>query len=219
MGATSPLFERRQPRPVTQGALGVLLLVLAGCGDSTSESADTDSTAVSAAPSTEEAGTVDEESGAAAQVAEDPADDESADAAEPPIVEVLARDYEFVGMPQSVPVGTRISLTSAAGGEPHEMVVLRMDELSQIASPDTKIVLWVQAYAGATDDPGFRPTEVGAPSPTVLTEPGHYWYVCTLPLGTTNEEFEKQRVFEDVDGSQTHIAAGMVGEFDVVDET
>lgn len=192
------MFERRL---IWGGAVVALLVVTAGCGGSSSDSADAEASAEVAATSAEVREPVETE----------PVPTESVED-EPPIVEVTASDYKFEGMPLTVPVGTRISLTSVAGGEPHELAVFR--EISDLRSGG-EAVYWVQAYAGATDDPGLRGNGNG-PTPKALTEPGHYWYVCTLPIGTTNEEFEKTRVFEGVDPSQTHIAAGMIGEFDVV---
>ena len=127
-------------------------------------------------------------------------------------VNVVARDYTFEGTPATVPVGTRISLTSVPEGEPHEMVVYKVDHPIEIG-PDTRAAYWVQAYAGATDDPGLRD------SVSTLTEPGHCWYLCTFPLGLSNGLLETQRVVEDVDPAQTHWAVGMLGEFDVVEES
>ena len=123
-------------------------------------------------------------------------------------VNVIARDFAFEGMPDTVPVGTKISLTSAAGGEAHEMAIFKTDNPAEIRGMQHSY--WVQAYAGSTDDPGLRL------SPETLTEPGHYWYICTLPFGTTNEVFENKRVFENVEPSAAHYSQGMIGEFDVV---
>lgn len=198
------IFTLFPSRPRLTGPPLVLVatvaLLLGGCGSDGTSSTDTEVAATEAAVTTESIETTD------AVTTTEPSE-----TTEPVVaftVNVTARDFAFEGMPDTVPVGTKISLTSAAGGEAHEMAIFKTDNPAEIRGMQHSY--WVQAYAGSTDDPGLRL------SPETLTEPGHYWYICTLPFGTTNEVFEKKRVFENVEPSAAHYSQGMIGEFDVV---
>ena len=198
------MFKLFPSRPGLTGPPLVLVatvaLLLGGCGSDGTSSTDTEVAATEAAVTTESIETTD------AVTTTEPSE-----TTEPVVaftVNVTARDFAFEGMPDTVPVGTKISLTSAAGGEAHEMAIFKTDNPAEIRGMQHSY--WVQAYAGSTDDPGLRL------SPETLTETGHYWYICTLPFGTTNEVFEKKRVFENVEPSAAHYSQGMIGEFDVV---
>ena len=146
-----------------------------------------------------------------------------ADAAVGETVAVTAVDYRFEGLPETVPVGTKISLTNG-GTEPHEFVAMLIpeeetrpvEELVQLpeeelgaifgaAEPATVIL----AATGQTDVPG---AVVGDGT---LTEPGRYAIVCFLPVGSDDSILDSEG--PPPEGSTPpHASQGMVAELTVV---
>lgn len=136
---------------------------------------------------------------------------------------VTAVDYNFEGLPETVPVGTKISLVNE-GSEPHEFVAIRIpdeetrkleellmlpeEELGAVfgaAEPATVIL----AATGQTDVPG---AVVGDGT---LNEPGRYAIVCFLPLGSDDSILESEGPPEGGD-APPHAMQGMAAELTVV---
>lgn len=142
------------------------------------------------------------------------------EAADGDTIEVTASDYEFEGMPEVIAAGSKISLTTAEGGEPHEIVVVpkpageqrTVEELFELppaelealfAGEPTAVIL---ALPGATDTPG---AVVGDGT---IAEPGNYIYLCSFPQGTTSEDVTSATGPLEGDGTP-HFILGMRGEF------
>lgn len=136
---------------------------------------------------------------------------------------VTAVDYNFEGLPETVPVGTKISLVNE-GNEPHEFVAIRIpdeetrtveellmlpeEELGAVfgaAEPATVIL----AATGQTDVPG---AVVGDGT---LDEPGRYAIVCFFPLGSDDSILESAGPPEGGD-TPPHASQGMAAELTVV---
>ena len=141
------------------------------------------------------------------------------------VIDVTAADFAFAGIPDTVPAGSRFSLTTAAGAEPHEMVVMKvpdgetrsiedlvalpMEELEAIFAGDPVMVLI--SMPGTTDTPGVVFPEGAQPT---VTEPGRYIVICSFPEGTTPEDIENAQ--GPLEGPGTpHFVLGMTGEFTV----
>lgn len=137
-------------------------------------------------------------------------------------VEVVARDYTFDGVPETVAAGSTISITTEDGGEPHEFVAARLPD-GETRSVDELIAL-PEAEFGAlfADEEGTLvtialPGTTDTPGPVVgdgtLTLPGRYLYLCTFPQGTTVEDV--QNATGPLQGEDPHYTLGMFGELTV----
>lgn len=136
----------------------------------------------------------------------------------PQTVEITAADYAFAGVPDSVAVGSTISLTTAPGGEPHEVVAVALPETETrsagelVALPDDEFgalfaeeaALVTIALPGTTDTPG---PVVGDGT---LDEPGRYLLLCTFPQGTSVADVEAAT--GPLEGDQRHYTLGMFTE-------
>lgn len=140
---------------------------------------------------------------------------------EPQTIRVTGSDYEFTGLPDTAPAGSTISLTSAGGGEPHELVAVRLPEsetrsvgeLAALSDAEMKNVipgapaLVTIAMPGTTDTPG---PVVGDGT---LSEPGRYIILCTFPKGTTAEDVANAQ--GPLQGEHPHYEFGMVDEITI----
>ena len=162
----------------------------------------------------------------AEQPAEQPAEEPAEQPAEEPTGEtitVTAVDYGFEGLPEAVPVGTKISLVNE-GNEPHEFVAMRIPdeetrpvaELVQLPEEELGAIFGagepatvILAATGQTDVPG---AVVGDGT---LNEPGRYAIVCFLPVGSDDSILESEAPPEG--DAAPHAMHGMVAELTVVE--
>jgi len=119
------------------------------------------------------------------------------------VVEASGIDYEFEGVPDSLPAGTvAINFTNDAPKEDHEIVVFRVnDGVQQSAKkllllPEKKAQQKVTFAAAAMAEPGDTQASV------TQLEPGRYVYGCFLPVGGKKK-------------GKPHVTKGMFGEFEV----
>src|SRR4051812_32442073 len=99
-------------------------------------------------------------------------------------ITVTAVDYQFTGMPTSVPVGTTLMLQNA-GTEVHEMVIAMKnpgvtqswDELVQM--PEEQVTQFVTILGGTVAAPGST-----GDAPIQVTQEGDYLMICFIPQGT-----------------------------------
>lgn len=184
---------------------GLLLLPasLVACSD------DDSATATSEAPPTDEGATT-----------EGTEDDEV-----PPTVEVVAVDFAFEGLPDTVAPGTKLSLVNEAETELHEVVAFRLpddeersiDEIAALPPEEMQQVLGepvtvLLAPAGSE--------QVAAPvGDGTLEEPGRYAIMCFIPTGVAAEEYMAAAATSDgppqVEGGPPHVAHGMYAEVEV----
>jgi plastocyanin len=192
-------------RVVLAGACVVIAVSFSACGSD--DDTTTDATTATDATATEET--------TATTVA-------GADGAGETIV-VTAVDYDFEGLPETVPVGTKISLVNG-GTEPHEFVAMLIpaeetrpvEELVQLSEEELGAVFGtaepatvILAATGQTDVPG---AVVGDGT---LTEPGRYAIVCFLPVGSDDSILESEGPPPAGD-APPHAMQGMVAELTVV---
>ncbi len=118
-------------------------------------------------------------------------------------VDVVGIDYEFQGVPATIPAGTTaFKFTNDAPKEHHEIIILRrkpgttqpVDEI--LSLPEKKAGKLVDFVTAAFADPGD--TQVGI---TELT-PGEYVVACFIPVGGKKH-------------GKPHWVKGMVAEFEV----
>jgi hypothetical protein len=197
---------RRVPR--LAASIIVTALVLAACGDDDdAEPAATEP----AAPVTEPSVT-------------EPPVEESAGAA----IEVVAFDYGYEGIPDSVDAGTVFTLVNTAPAELHEFVALRLpddedrpvSELVTLPIEELGAILAVEPAAVllALPDGGQMIPAVGDGT---LAEPGRYAIICMIPTGADPQGYldaaaASQGGPPEVEGGPPHIALGMFAEVTVI---
>ncbi len=144
-------------------------------------------------------------------------------------IEVVATDYAFGGIPESVPAGTRFTLTNGSDKELHEMVALKRPEGEDrpieelLALPEEEI----DAIFGAAPPAFVMLAMPGSdePIPAVgdgtVTEPGDYIVVCFIPQGVDPAEYMAAAESSpdgppEVEGTgPPHAILGMTAEFTV----
>lgn len=191
-----------------------LFASLAACGDDDpTPSATADATTTS--PPTSAAGSADEEIKPCSSEAPAEAVGLEGDPAEPgaPIVDVVAVEYAFEGVPATLPAGPHGFRLIGEGEEFHELALLRVDDERPIAEllelPEEEQEEVSTYIGGITACPQeTSPEALGA----TLT-PGRYALVCFVPVGTTPElrGDDLLAAYENA----PHFAEGMVAELTV----
>lgn len=142
------------------------------------------------------------------------------------IVEVELNDFEFIGLSESVPAGTRLAVVNHAESELHEMVVFKLAEgeqrsASELAGLDpldleatlgAPVTVLLAAPAGE---------QVAAVGDGTLNEPGKYVAFCFIPTGVDPQVY-LEAVAQSQDGppqiegvGPPHFVHGMLADFDV----
>jgi len=144
------------------------------------------------------------------------------------IIEVVATDYTFTGIPDSVPAGTTFALQNDSTKEVHEMVMIRIpDEVTEtvgqlLALPEEEL----DAKVGEIEPTSVivaLPGELGMPmvGNGTLDEPGRYAVLCFIPVGADPAMVEEAMSMPpgtgeaeqpDLGGGAPHIAQGMYAE-------
>lgn len=154
--------------------------------------------------------------------------DEAAGAATGETIEVELRDFEFAGLPESVPVGTKLTVVNTSPHELHEIVVFRLaddedrslDEL--LALPDEEAD---ELFVGMPEmvlvaAPGGDQIDVHGNG--VLSTAGRFIVLCGIPTGADPEAYLAAAEGGDdgppeVAGGPPHFMNGMVAELRVTD--
>ena len=122
-------------------------------------------------------------------------------------VEVTAVDYEFQGMPPSVPSGQVAFTLDNQGTEVHELVLFQINEgvtetVEQLLQlPEEEVMTKITEFGGSFAEPGDSGTFF------LNLESGRYGAVCFVPVGSTPE------AGEEVEGPP-HTTEGMFAEFE-----
>ena len=193
-----------RPRTLLVAALTTGLL-LAACGD------DDDTTDAAAEDTTT---TVADTSGGEAS------EDEEAAAGD--VLEVEAVDYAFEGLPDSVPAGTKLTLTNSSEVEAHELVAFRIpdgetrsvEEL--LALPEEELMSMMSGPpATVLMAPPAGGEQIAAVGDGTLSEPGRYALVCFIPTGADPAALMEESGPDgppQVDGGPPHMVHGMHAE-------
>jgi hypothetical protein len=139
------------------------------------------------------------------------------------VLTVEMSDFEFGGLPESVPAGTKLAVENTSSIELHEVVALRIsddesrsvaelmtlpeDELGAVAGPVPAAVLLAA--------PGGE--QIAAVGDGTLAEPGRYLLLCAIPTGVDPGDYltaaaESAGGPPDVAGGPPHFVNGMFAE-------
>jgi hypothetical protein len=203
-------------------ALGIALASLAACGsDDDGTTAATDAPATSATATTDASSTTAPATSGPAATAAPTTDHAGHDE---PIVRVGLVDYAFGGLPESVPVGTKLEVTNTSTAELHELVAFRLpdseqrsvDELVALPPEEIEPLLGVPTMVllAPPGEDGFAVLGDGT-----LAAPGRYVVVCAIPVGADPQEFLDAAATSDgppqVAGGPPHFSQGMFAELTV----
>jgi hypothetical protein len=120
-------------------------------------------------------------------------------------VEATAVDYEFEGIPDTVPSGTVALRFANEGEEMHEIGIARINDgvtasVEELLSmPEEEAMTMVSFVGGAFAAPGDSDTTF------LELEPGRYAAICFVPEGTMD--------METMSEGAPHFTLGMVSEF------
>jgi hypothetical protein len=190
----------------------VVVAVATGCGSDDDATQD----AGTVAPSTTASSTT----GSAASSAPVDQGSDSSDSGLPVMVE--AYDYKFEAIPAEFAAGTQLTLTNLSSSEVHEIVAFRLPDTETRSAAE--LVALPEAELGALFGGGPATVIVAPPNAEgfavvgdgVLSEPGRYLFVCTIPTGADPEEFlaaaQASEGPPDVAGGPPHFTKGMFDE-------
>lgn len=127
-------------------------------------------------------------------------------------LDVTGVEYEFQGLPKTLPAGNVAIRFTDTGAEIHELDVLRVkskDSAKKIAGMSEKDLAKKTASVGGTF------ATQGQTSYTVadLTKPGRYVAICHLPVGATSEQALEEA--GEKHDAKSHAQEGMVQEIKV----
>lgn len=104
------------------------------------------------------------------------------------VTEVEMHDFAFVGLPESVPAGTRLEVVNQAESELHELVVFKLADGEERKAADLAGLdpQELEATLGAPATvllaaPGGE--QIAAVGDGTLAEPGNYVVFCFIPTG------------------------------------
>lgn len=153
------------------------------------------------------------------------------DAAEPdpeptdpdePHVEVELVDFAFVGLPDTIAAGTRLSVVNTAEAELHELVAFRLPDEEERSvpellrlPPEEAMPILGEPAAVLLAAPGGP--QIAAVGDGVLDEPGRYAIVCFIPTGVEPQVYLEAAAATEsgppqVEGGPPHLAQGMYAE-------
>lgn len=142
--------------------------------------------------------------------------------APPSVVDVVAADYTYLGLPTEIEAGTTIRLINESDAELHEFVAIRLpdDETRTVAElmqlpPDELAAFFPLVETVILAPPGAEGIAVEGTG--TLAEPGRYAIICAIPTGADPDEYmaaaaESEGGPPEVDGGPPHIANGMFAE-------
>lgn len=150
--------------------------------------------------------------------------DDAADG--PRVIEVNAVDFAFENLPDSVPAGTRFTLTNSAPSELHEIVAFRIPDDEE--RPVSELIMLPPEelgpmFAGEPATVLLTPPggeQIAAVGDGTLTEPGRYVVLCAIPTGVAPEAYLEAAAASEggppqIDGGPPHFVHGMWAELEV----
>ncbi len=141
---------------------------------------------------------------------------------EPQEIEVTLTDFQFSGLPESAPAGSKLTIVNEAVSELHELVAFRLPDDEERSVEE--LVSLPQAEVGPMlgapvtvllAPPGGE--QIAAVGDGTLAEPGRYAIICSIPTGVAPETYLKAAAASngappEVEGGPPHLVHGMFAE-------
>lgn len=138
-------------------------------------------------------------------------------------LEVTMSDFDFAGLPDEVPVGTRLTVENTSDVELHELVAVRLPDgdertVEEIVTAGLEELLSAGPPAMVLlAPPGGE--QIAAVGDGTLVDPGRYLLLCAIPTGADPAEYLEAAATSDgppqVDGGAPHVTNGMFAELTV----
>lgn len=157
--------------------------------------------------------------------------DDGGTADEAGVVAVEAVDFGYKNLPDTVPAGTRLTLSNSAPSELHELVALRLpdDETRPAAelmtlSPEEmgSLMTGEPSTVLLTPPGGNASAQIAAVGDGTLIEPGRYLLLCAIPTGVSSDVYLAAAAEsgggppEIEGGGPPHLVHGMWAELNVI---
>jgi uncharacterized cupredoxin-like copper-binding protein len=149
-----------------------------------------------------------------ALAADTPADEAAA-------TEVVAVDYHFEGLPETIESGTTLTLRNDSDHEVHELFAMKIPDAETRSVAELIALPENELFAALPGEPAtVLVAPPGEESIAVLgdgtLEPGRYLVACAIPTGADPAEFMRQAQAAegppDVPGGPPHFVSGMYAE-------
>ncbi len=131
------------------------------------------------------------------------------------LLTLSAIDYAFAQVPSNAQVGSRLGLVNN-GAEVHELVLLRSDGT---VPPQQFLDLDDAGMKAAATEVGILVAQPGKPAVGAIpiTEPGQYFVVCFIPVGTHPDASAQHDhgAASPAPAGRSHASMGMTSEFTV----
>lgn len=172
----------------------VLAIAAAGCGDDDEDDAATDADPAPTAPADEAADAGD-------------ADGDADDAA----TEVVAVDFGFSDLPDTVAAGTELTLRNDSDVEVHELVAMAIPEGETRSAEELMALPEPELFAALPGEPALvlvaPPGEASFPALGDGTlDAGRYLVFCAIPTGADPDEF--MQAMQEATGGPPQVAGG-----------
>lgn len=145
--------------------------------------------------------------------------------ADPGVVTIELRDFTFDGLPESVPVGTKLTVHNTSSTELHEVVAFRIPDNDQrtasdlIALPEAEFLTAVGPIPAMVLLAAPGEPQIAALGDGTLTDPGRYILLCSIPTGVDPDVYLAAAAESvgppDVPGGPPHFTHGMYAELTV----
>jgi hypothetical protein len=185
----------------------VVALAASGCGDDDDDASDgaTDAVSATTAPADADAGG-------------DGGEDDA-------VTEVVAVDFGFDGLPDTIEAGTRLTLRNDSDVEVHELVAMAIPQGETRSAEELLALPEPELFAALPGEPALvlvaPPGEESVPVVGDGTlEAGRYLVLCAIPTGADPDELmqamqEASGGPPQVDGGPPHFTSGMYAELTV----
>lgn len=149
--------------------------------------------------------------------------------APPTAADVELVDYDFVGLPDELASGARVSIDNTSESELHEFVAIRLPDDEQrpgeelVALPPEELGAYFPGVATVLLQPPGSDETIPAVGDGTLTEPGRYLVICAIPTGADPQEYlaaaaeTEEGPPQGVEGGPPHFVNGMWAEITVVE--
>lgn len=139
------------------------------------------------------------------------------------VLTVELSDFSFGDLPDTVPAGTRLAVTSDSEAELHELVAVRLPDGEQRSAEQLVHDALDEVFAAAPPTAVLLAApdgeQVSAVGDGTLAEPGRYLLLCAIPTGADPAEYLAAAATSDgppqVAGGAPHFTHGMFAELTV----
>ena len=141
-----------------------------------------------------------------------------------PEITVVATDYRYEGLPETVPVGTRVSLVNESSAEFHEMAIVKLNDSETRPVEELSQLPFEELHYRGIEIGSIRSVVFAMPEspqytfvlgPPAFGGPGRYIVFCSILVGADPERARtavERGPMHSVEGVPRHYEVGMMTE-------